>query len=240
MTLEEVMDQLQALGNETVRKLNVRNGLGENQFGVKSGDIRVLAKNIKTNPELAAQLWQTGNGDAMMLASLLMRPKDFTTEDLEKLVRSAGASLPSELLTSKTMNMHAASFYPPADWLNTNVVKLHPDKESVREKWVNSSDVMLRRAGWSLTTERVIKNPDGLDVSGLLDRIEKEMGDAHPLAKWTMNYCLAEIGIRFPELRERAVVIGEKIGAFRDYPVSKGCTSPFAPIWISAMVSRQS
>jgi hypothetical protein len=25
----------------------------------------------------------------------------------------------------------------------------------------------------------------------------------------------------------------------REYPVSKGCTSPFAPIWIKEMVSRQ-
>jgi len=28
--------------------------------------------------------------------------------------------------------------------------------------------------------------------------------------------------------------------AYRDYPVSKGCTSPFAPIWINEMVRRQS
>ena len=34
--------------------------------------------------------------------------------------------------------------------------------------------------------------------------------------------------------------IGKKLGVFRDYPVSKGCTSPFAPIWIEEMVRRQS
>ena len=39
--------------------------------------------------------------------------------------------------------------------------------------------------------------------------------------------------------RERALAIGETLGVYRDYPVSKGCTSPFAPIWINAMVSRQ-
>ena len=27
-------------------------------------------------------------------------------------------------------------------------------------------------------------------------------------------------------------------GVYRDYPVSKGCTSPYAPIWINEMVSR--
>ena len=54
-----------------------------------------------------------------------------------------------------------------------------------------------------------------------------------------MNCSLAEIGIHFPDHRKRALAIGETLGIYRAYPVSKGCTSPFAPIWINAMVSRQ-
>ena len=65
------------------------------------------------------------------------------------------------------------------------------------------------------------------------------MGDSAPEAQWTMNNSLAEIGINFPEHRERAIAIGEKLGVFRDYPTSPGCTSPFAPLWINEMVSRQ-
>lgn len=95
------------------------------------------------------------------------------------------------------------------------------------------------RAGWSLTSERIGKSPEGLDLTALLDRIESDMGDAAPEAQWTMNFCLAGIGIHFPEYRERALAIGEALGIYRDYPVSKGCTSPFAPIWIKEMVSRQ-
>jgi hypothetical protein len=47
-------------------------------------------------------------------------------------------------------------------------------------------------------------------------------------------------GRHFPEHRQRALNIGERLGIYRDYPVSKGCTSPFAPIWINEMVRRQS
>lgn len=54
-----------------------------------------------------------------------------------------------------------------------------------------------------------------------------------------MNSCLAQIGIQFPAHCKRAIAIGESLGIYRDYPVSKGCTSPFAPIWIDAMVKRQ-
>ena len=100
-------------------------------------------------------------------------------------------------------------------------------------------DLMAARAGWSLTTERVVKSPEGLDLPALLDRIESEMGNAAPEVQWTMNCSLAEIGIHFPDHRERAIAIGETLGIYRDYPVSKGCTSPFAPIWINEMVKRQ-
>jgi 3-methyladenine DNA glycosylase AlkD len=65
------------------------------------------------------------------------------------------------------------------------------------------------------------------------------MANADPLVQWTMNTTLAEIGINFPNLRNRAITTGETLGIYRDYPVSKGCTSPFAPIWIKEMVSRQ-
>jgi 3-methyladenine DNA glycosylase AlkD len=65
------------------------------------------------------------------------------------------------------------------------------------------------------------------------------MKTAPPEAQWTMNSCLAQIGIHFPAHRKRALAIGEKLGVYRDFPVSKGCTSPFAPVWIHAMVKRK-
>ena len=99
--------------------------------------------------------------------------------------------------------------------------------------------MMAARAGWSFTMERIVRSPQGLNIPALLDRVETEMGRAAPEIQWTMNGALAEIGIHFPEHRKRALAIGEKLGVFRDYPTSKGCTSPFAPIWINEMVRRQ-
>jgi 3-methyladenine DNA glycosylase AlkD len=126
-----------------------------------------------------------------------------------------------------------------ADWLNSYVVKNHPDKEFLRQTWMEDDDPWAARAGWSLTSGRVAREPAGLDLSALLDRIEAEMGSADPKVQWTMNSCLAGIGIHFPKHRKRAIAIGERLGIYRDYPVSKGCTSPFAPIWINEMVRRQ-
>jgi 3-methyladenine DNA glycosylase AlkD len=126
-----------------------------------------------------------------------------------------------------------------ADWFASYVLKDHPDKEALRQQWMQDDDKWAARAGWGLTSSRINKDPDGLDLPALLDRIEKEAGDAPKEVQWTMNNCLAGIGINVPKLRQRALALGEKLGMFRDWPVSKGCTSPFAPIWIHEMVRRQ-
>src|SRR5262245_32532892 len=219
-TLEEALRQLESLGSEEMRAYNAKSGVNDNQFGVKHGDIRVLAKKIKADHKLAMSLWDTGNVDAQLLAVLLIKPKDLSAKEVDRLVRSI-------------------SFAHVADWLISYVVKQHPDKEALRQEWMAADGRWAARAGWGLTAERVVKGPEGLDLPGLLDRIESEMADADPVVQWTMNSALAEIGIHFPEHRKRAIAIGEKLGIYRDYPVSKGCTSPFAPIWIEAMVSRQ-
>lgn len=220
MTLNETLKQLKALGNEKVRAQNAKGGAGDNQFGVSLGDIRVLAKKIKSDHELALSLWETGNVDAQFLSALLIKPKKLSGEQMDRMVRSL-------------------TFVRVADWLISYVVRQHPEKETLRQEWMTADDRWAARAYWDLTTERVAKNPDGLDMPALLDRIESEMADAAPEVQWTMNSTLATIGIYFPKLRKRAIAIGEKLGIYRDYPVSKGCTSPFAPIWINFMVERK-
>jgi 3-methyladenine DNA glycosylase AlkD len=220
MTLKEALAQLKGLGNEKVRAHNKKRGAGDNQFGAKLGDIRKVAEKIKTDSKLAIALWDTGNVDARLLATLVVKPKELSRDEMDRLVRSC-------------------DFVQVADWLNSYVVKNHPDKEALRAAWMKDDDVWAARAGWSLTSERVAKSPDGLDVPALLKRIESEMKSAAPEVQWTMNFCLAGIGIHFPKNRKRALAIGEKLGVYRDYPVSKGCTSPFAPIWINEMVRRQ-
>ncbi|HVL16216.1 MAG TPA: DNA alkylation repair protein [Gemmata sp.] len=225
MTLSETLKQLKALGDAKVRAQNAKGGpwgagAGDNQYGVALGDIRVLAKKIKTDHALALSLWDTGNVDAQFLAALLIEPKKLSADELDRMVRSV-------------------SFVRVADWLNSYVVAKHPDKETLREGWMTADDRWAARSGWHLTAERVAKSPDGLDLPALLDRIELELADAEPKVQWTMNNTLAAIGIHAPKLRKRAIAIGETIGLYRDWPVSKGCTPPFAPIWINFMVNRQ-
>lgn len=220
MTVDQILAQLESLGDDARRAHNAKAGAPDNQFGVKLGDIRAMAKTIKTDHELALKLWDTGNVEAQLLATLIIKPKSLTAGELDKLTRSTTCA-------------------QVADWLNSYVVAEHPAKEALREKWMKAKDRWAARAGWHFTASRVNKGGDGLDLPALLDRIEKEMPRAMPEVQWTMNNTLGAIGIHHPEHRERAIAIGEKIGLYRDWPASKGCIPPYVPVWVEAMVKRQ-
>jgi 3-methyladenine DNA glycosylase AlkD len=220
MTVPEILAQLKSLGDDARRKHNAKSGAPDNQFGVKLGDIRALAKTIKADHVLGPHLWDTGNVDAQLLATLIVKPTLLSANELDKLTRSTTCT-------------------QVADWLNAYVVAQHPEKETLRQKWMTAKDRWAARAGWNLTATRVSKGADDLDLVALLDRIEKEMPKAKPEVQWTMNNTLGAIGIHHATHRKRAIAIGEKIGLYRDWPVSKGCTPPYVPVWVEAMVKRQ-
>ncbi|MBL8879697.1 MAG: DNA alkylation repair protein [Phycisphaerales bacterium] len=233
MDVKEALAKLEALGDETRRAYNLKpapHGIPAGklkQFGVAMGDLRKLASKIKSNHVLALELWKTGNIDAQLLAILIMKPKELSAADMDRMVREA-------------------TFPQVADWFNAYIVKERSpaEKESLREKWMKAArnDGWAARAGWNLTAAMINKggqDADELDVAALLDRIEKEMPKAPPEAKWTMNNTLLAIGIYHVKHRKRAIAIGEKIGLYKDWPMSKGCIIPYAPTAIEEMVKRQ-
>lgn len=213
----DVMAELAALEDPKARAVNEKHG---DDHGVNLGKLRALAKRLKTHHELAQQLWATGETAPRLVALLICRPKDFNRDELDAMTREA----------------HIPKVN---DWLVNYVVKKSPHAEDLRAAWFADPDPMVASAGWALTSERVVKKPEGLDLSGLLDTIEAQMKDAPDRLQWAMNSCLAQIGIEHAEFRARAVSIGERLEVLKDYPTPPNCTSPFAPMWISEMVRRR-
>ncbi|MFI8341765.1 DNA alkylation repair protein [Streptomyces sp. NPDC085639] len=211
------MAELAALEDPTARAVNEKHG---DDHGVNLGKLRAIAKRLKTQQDLARELWETGDSAARLLALLICRPKAFGQDELDAMLRDA-----------RTPKVH--------DWLVNYVVKKNPHAEELRRAWMPDPDPVVASAGWALTTERVAKKPEGLDLAGLLDVIEAHMKDAPERLQWAMNHCLAQIGIEHAEYRARALDIGERLEVLKDYPTSPGCTSPFAPAWIAEMVRRQ-
>lgn len=216
-TLDEVMAELAELADARIREVNERHG---DDHAVNLTKLRAVAKRVKKNHPLAVGLWGTGDSAARLLALLICRPREFSADDLDAMIREA-----------RTRKVH--------DWLVGYVVMKGPHAEELRVAWLADADPVVASAGWALTADRVVKKPEGLDLPALLDQIEAEMAGAHERLQWEMNTTLAQIGIENPDLRPRALEIGERLGVLRDYPTPANCTSPYAPEWITEMVRRK-
>ncbi len=216
-TVPELIAELAALENPKARAINERHG---DDHGVGLSAIRAIAKRLKTQHELAIELWATDDTAAQLLALLVCKPKEFSADQLDSMLREARA--PKVI-----------------DWLVNYVVKKSPHSEALRLRWTADTNPTVAAAGWALTTERVAKRADGLDLAGLLDTIEAEMQPAPDRLQWEMNHTLAQIGISHVDQRDRAISIGEALGVLKDYPTRPNCTSPYAPTWIAEIVRRQ-
>ena len=216
-TVGEVMAELAALEDPKMRAVNERHG---DDHGVNLTKLRGVAKSLKTQHDLAGQLWDTGDTAARLVALLICRPKQYSAPQLDAMLRSA-----------RIPKVH--------DWLVNYVVKNNAHVEELRTAWFDDPDPVVASAGWALTSDRVAKSPEGLDLTDLLDLVEANMKSAPDRLQWSMNECLAAIGINHPEHRARAIDIGERLEVLKDYPTPPNCTSPFAPIWITEIVRRR-
>lgn len=216
-TTAEVLAELSDLADPRILTVNARRG---DDHAVNLTKLRAVAKRLKTQHDLARDLWATGDTAARLLALLVCRPKAFDRDELDAMIRQA-----------RTPKVH--------DWCVNYVVKKSAHTEELRRTWHTDPDPLAETAGWDLTADRVAKKPDGLDLSALLDEIEARMPTAPDRLQWAMNTCLAQIGINHPDQRERAVRIGERLEVLKDYPTPPNCTSPYAPEWIAEMVRRQ-
>ncbi|MHA7218143.1 DNA alkylation repair protein [Arthrobacter sp. MDT1-48-3] len=216
-TVADVLAELAELEDPRIRAVNEKHG---DDHGVNLTSLRALAKRLRAHHDLARALWATSDTAAQLVALLICRPKSFGHDELDAMLRQA-----------RSPKVH--------DWFVNYVVKKNPHAERLRLEWMADPDPVVASAGWALTSERVVRKPEGLDLPGLLDTIEASMKEAPDRLQWAMNHTLAQIGIEHEAQRARALDIGERLEVLKDYPTPPNCTSPFAPSWITEMVSRQ-
>ncbi|WP_167050748.1 DNA alkylation repair protein [Salinibacterium sp. ZJ77] len=215
-TAPALLAELAELEDPRMRAVNERHG---DDHGVNLSALRGIAKRVKRNPELARELWATDDTAARLLGILLTTPRDWSVEELDAMLREARA--PKVL-----------------DWVTNYLAMKHKEADRLRELWLGDPADEVAAAGWELTADRVQRSPDGLDLDTLLDTIEAEMASAPRRTQWSMNKTLAYLGIHHPQLRERALAIGERLEVLKDYPTPPNCTSPYAPAWIGEIVGR--
>lgn len=221
MTKDEILTVLCKLGNEKRKQMYIKNGAGENTYGVLLGELRKLGNQLGTNHELALELWYSGNTEAQWTACMMFDAKKLTLEEVRNMV--------SQLTYSDIIDK----------FIGEVVCKLK-NADILEEEWTASDKDNLGRAGWNLIVRKVTEGKLTNDVlDKLIKTIEAELKTASKGKQWAMNHALCEIGIRYPQFTERCINIGESLGVYRDLKVPKGCTSAYAPNWIAAGIKKR-
>lgn len=96
MTLNDVMKELEAMGNEQTKKVLMKHGAKEPIFGVKVGDLKKIVKKVKKDHDLSLAIYNTGNSDAMYLAGLIADENQITKEQLQSWAEKANWYMISE------------------------------------------------------------------------------------------------------------------------------------------------
>lgn len=129
-TVAELMAELAELEDPRAREVNERHG---DDHGVNLSKLRAIAKRLKTQQDLARELWATGDTAARLLALLVCRPKAFGRDELDAMLRESRAA-------------------KVQDWLVNYVVKKGPHAEDLRVAWLADPDPVVAAAGWALTS----------------------------------------------------------------------------------------
>ncbi len=223
MTAKEILAELKPLGSESYKKVMASHGVKEPLFGVKISDLQKIQKRIKKDYQLALDLYETGNYDAMYLAGLIADDAQMTKKDLERWI----ANTPHEPLASFTVAWVAAG--SPHGW------------ELAREL-IDSKKALTAEAGWATLRSLVsIKEDSDLDLAELkrlLERVRKTIHQAPNDVRWAMNAFVIAVGSFVKPLTDIAIGLGEKIGPIAVDMGNTSCQVPFAPDQIRKVQKR--
>ena len=218
-TLTAVMSELKRKGKEQTRKIYARHGMDQDRvYGVSVADLKLIARTIKGQQNLACDLYETGNMDAMYLAGLVADGSKLTREQLERWVESAvGLPMTSEYTVP---------------WLAVE----NPLSRDLALDWMNSKVSAIAASGWCTYAGLLATKPDeDLDLNeirSLLDRILREISAAPNQVKSTMNNFVIAVGTYVKPLLKDAKTAATKLGAV---DVDKGetdCKVPLASAYI--------
>lgn len=197
MDLKSVMQELEALGKERLKKMYVSNGAREPLFGVATGEMKPLFRKIKINQPLAEQLYATGNYDAMYFAGIIADPKAMTEADFERW-------------------MDGAYFYMLSDYVVAVTLAETDIAQEVADKWIASGEELRMSAGWSCYCWLLGSRPDRefpeSKISAMLELVEKTIHESPDRTKSAMNNFMYTAAISYLPLHNKAVETAKAVG----------------------------
>ena len=222
-TVKTVMADLKKKGSEKTRATLIRHGAPENLYGVSVADLKVIAKQIKGQQQLALDLYATGNADAMYLAGIVADGSEMTKKELDDWAKAA----PYSMISGYTVPGVAA------------------ESEHARPlalKWIKSKNEQVAVCGWctyaGIVATRGDEELDLKEIEGLLDHVVEKIHTAANSVRSTMNGFVIAVGSYVPPLLEKAKQAAKTIGKVTVDMGDTACKVPLATEYIEKVESK--
>ena len=223
MTAKDILAELKPLGSESYKRVMSKHGVREPFFGVKISDLQRIRKRIKTNYQLALDLYETGNYDAMYLAGLIADDARMTRKDLTRWIARAT----NNAIASFTVAWVAAG--SPHGW-------------DLALEWIDSRKPLTAEAGWATLRSIVSITDDAeldlAELKRLLGRVRQTIHEAPNDVRSQMNWFVIATGSYVKSLTDIAIRIGDQIGPVAVDMGDTSCQVPFAPDYIEKVQKR--
>ncbi|HEL9633810.1 TPA: DNA alkylation repair protein [Streptococcus suis] len=221
--LNTILAQLQATSHAGTLKRYEKIGETKPYYGVPMGAISGIAKAYKNRLDLFVPLWQTGILEAQYLAIQVAKAKPN---------QLAKADLETCLNEEVSVNV--------LDKLASIILSKRKDSKDWEEDLLAKDQAIFQRLGWFLRAKYFAgRTASNQEIEETLDHIRQHLQTADPLVQWTMNQCLVEIAVAYPDYLEQGLAIGQELAVYADMKVPKGCTSAYSPDWIEALLRRK-
>lgn len=222
MTLQEVMTELEQMGNAHTKKALLKHGAREPFFGVKVGDLKKIVKKVKKDHSLALALYQTGNSDAMYLAGLIADEKKISRKELQNWVGQA-------------------YWYMLSDYTVAWIAAESAHGWELANEWIHAKQEFVASAGWSTLSNWLALYPDeALDIIALdrlLSQVEKEIHTAPNRVRYAMNGFVISLGSYVAPFLEKSKMTARRIGRVDVEMGGTACKVPVAEEYLKKMES---
>jgi 3-methyladenine DNA glycosylase AlkD len=218
-TVTSIMSELKKKGKESTRKIYARHGMAtENMYGVSVADLKVIAKTIKGQQELACELYATGNLDAMYLAGMVADGSKMNPKELNAWAEGAA-----------NLQMIAEYTVP---W----VAMENPQGRELALQWMKSKKECVACSGWCAYSGLLASKPDeALDLAeirDLLNVIVKGIKSAQNRVRYRMNGFVIAVGTYVKPLLKEAKEAARRIGEVSVDVGETACNVPLATAYI--------
>jgi len=195
MKSEEVVKKLKSMSEPKNVEGMARYGINpNNNLGISIYNLRLFAKEIGTNHELALQLWASGIHDARLLAVFIEDPARITEEQ---------------------MDSWASDFdsWDICDQACTSLFDITPHAWKKVFEWTEREEEFVKRGAFSLIAGLAVHDKESKNkkFERFLPLIKKHSNDERNYVKKAVNWALRNIGKRNLYLNKQTIKLSERI-----------------------------